>query len=110
METIKEEFANLPGLSEVGYEIVNRYVQRRQMDKADHINSADQPNPPHLILVGRPGTGKTTMANMLCRALGAVKMMSGLDPVTVSNASSISLHELDKKVKEAVNNVPTPKS
>lgn len=103
METIKEEFANLPGLSEVGYEIVNRYVQRRQMDKADHINSADQPNPPHLILVGRPGTGKTTMANMLCRALGAVKMMSGLDPVTISNASSISLHELDKKVKEAVN-------
>lgn len=103
METIKKEFYDMPGLKEIGFEIVNRYVQRRQMDKADHINAEEQQNPPHLILVGRPGTGKTTMANMLCRALGAVKMMSGLDPVTITNASSILIHDLEKKIKEAVN-------
>lgn len=103
LEKIKEEFENMPGLGDIGISIAEKYINFRQMKIDDGISPDRIPGCKHMILVGNPGTGKTTLVNMLCRALGAANIMSGLDAVIIDTPIGLHIDELKAKIKEAVN-------
>lgn len=103
LEKVKEEFENMPGLGEIGISIAEKYINFRQMKIDDGVAVDKIPGCKHMILVGNPGTGKTTLVNMLCRAFGAANIMSGLDAVIVDTPIGLRVDDLKDKIKEAVN-------
>lgn len=103
LDKIEEEFSSKPGLGEIGISISKKYINYRQMKIDDGVEIDKIPNCKHMIFVGNPGTGKTTLVNMLCRAFGSANIMSGLDPVVVDTPIGLSLDELKEKIKDALN-------
>lgn len=103
LEKVKEEFENMPGLGDIGISIAEKYINFRQMKIDDGVSLDKIPGCKHMILVGNPGTGKTTLVNMLCRAFGSANIMSGLDAVIVDTPIGLRVDDLKAKIKEAVN-------
>ena len=103
LEKVKEEFENMPGLGDIGISIAEKYINFRQMKIDDGVSLDKIPGCKHMILVGNPGTGKTTLVNMLCRAFGSANIMSGLDAVIVDTPIGLRVDDLKVKIKEAVN-------
>ena len=93
----------MPGLGDIGISIAEKYINFRQMKIDDGVSLDKIPGCKHMILVGNPGTGKTTLVNMLCRAFGSANIMSGLDAVIVDTPIGLRVDDLKAKIKEAVN-------
>ena len=102
-ETIHHELENYPGLCEIGGKIIDDYIDYRQMQLDDGIQIDDIDNLEHLIFKGNPGTGKTTIVKLLCKALGVAHIMSGAPPIMVSNPENVTLAQITEKINDAVN-------
>lgn len=102
-ESIYAELDKYPGLDKIGRRIIEEYIDLRQMQIDDGKDLDDIKNIKHLVFVGSPGVGKTTVANLLCKSLGVAQLMSGIAPVEVKNPESITKQELELKIKDAVN-------
>lgn len=102
-ESVNKELLTYPGLGEIGVKIIDDYIDYRQMQQEDGIQIDDIDNLEHLIFKGNPGTGKTTIVKLLCKALGVANVMSGAPPIMISNPENTTLQQITEKIKDAVN-------
>jgi len=103
MESVKKELETYPGLGQIGIKIIEDYIDYRQMQLEDGIQVDDIDNLSHLIFKGNPGTGKTTIVKLLCKALGVANIMSGAPPIMISNPENVTLQQISEKISDAVN-------
>lgn len=104
LDSIFEEMRSYPGLGEIGEKIIRSYMAHREMLLEDGEPGGSIANMRHLVFVGSPGTGKTTIAKLLARAMGAANLMSGAPPIVIGNVWNITPDELETKIKDAVDN------
>ena len=100
MDSIQAELSEYPGLSDVGMRIIHDSVNLFRNRQAVGIKAP--PSPKHVILVGKRGTGKNTLANILCKAWGIAGLMSGKPPVVITNPASCSHYTLSRDILRAV--------
>ncbi len=100
MEKVQLELNDYPGLNDVGIQIINDSVKLYQNRKK--VGIANPGSPKHVILVGKRGTGKNTLANLLCKAWGVAGIMSGGKPVTIKNPASVSYDFLKKELNRSL--------
>lgn len=99
MDSVRKEFGHFPGLDETGLPILDRYLNYRKRLRAEGTNDG---RIEHIVLVGNPGTGKTQLAKLLCRALYTANLLSRSDPIEVTNTSSIRPDQLQEAAEQAV--------
>lgn len=94
-----------PGLGEIAQQIAERAIRR---ERSARNRAAKQGKPyqegriaGHLILCGRPGTGKTTLGKELARLFGSCKLMSGADAVYCADARSVTAQQLKEMIRTA---------
>lgn len=96
MDSIEAEFRKYPGLEETGIRIINEAVALYNNRKMNDVREPGSPK--HVILVGKRGTGKTTLADIVNKAWGMAGIMSGGPMVKIENPAAVS-HD---KIKEAI--------
>ena len=99
IQEVENEFPGLGGIirsiTEEALESVRSQRRRRHViKKAVRLLS-------HMLFVGRPGTGKTTIVKVLARLLGKLQITSGADPVIIEDPRHISADELKEKMQSA---------
>lgn len=100
MDSIEKELNNYPGLHDIGIEIITSAVNLYNNRKKNEIK--DPGSPRHIILVGKRGTGKTTLSKVICKAWGMAGIMSGRPPVIIENPASCSHDEIKRKISQAM--------
>ena len=105
-DVIKEISEKYPGLGEVAAEIISncvrRYKSRIEREKSGKRKKKDGRIQRHLLFVGKPGTGKTTLAINLAIAMGIVGLTSGAEPVIISNPRDCTPAQIKEKAEDAV--------
>lgn len=101
MDSIRKEFSRFPGLDKTGLPILENYLNYRKRLRAEGAGPGAG-RLEHIVLVGSPGTGKTKLAHLLCRALYTANLLSRSLPVEVTNSSSISPEQLRDAIEKAV--------
>lgn len=99
IQEVENEFPGLGGIirSITEEALVSVRSQRRRrhvMKKAVRLLS-------HMLFIGRPGTGKTTIIKTIARLLGKLNITSGAEPVIIADPSHISADELKDKMEAA---------
>lgn len=100
MDSIQAELQEYPGLSDVGMRIIQDSVNLFKNRQAVGIKAP--PSPKHVILAGKRGTGKNTLANILCKAWGIAGLMSGKPPVVITNPASCNHDTLERDILRAI--------
>ena len=103
MDSVRKELETYPGLGQIGIKIIEDYIDYRQMQIEDGIKVDDIDNLEHIIFKGNPGTGKTTIVKLLCKALGVVNIMSGAPPIMISSPENVTLSQISEKINDSVN-------
>ena len=104
-ESVLQEFENsYPGLGEIGANIIRKDVKQEQgrRRRTEKCGKCQKHVRRSIILVGNAGTGKTTLARYYPRAMGACGLMSGTEPVMITDPKSCTPDEIAVKVRDAV--------
>lgn len=101
MDSVRKEFERFPGLGTTGLQILEKYLNYRKRLRAEGA-APDAGRMKHIVLVGSPGTGKTQLTKLLCRALCSANFLSHDEPVEITNSSSIRPEQLQEAIEKAV--------
>ena len=101
-EILREVERDFPGLGQIIREICDAALesvqsQRRRMRVVKKRLRLLR----HMLFVGRPGTGKTTIVKTLARLLGKLHITSGAAPVIIDDPRHITADELKEKIHSA---------
>lgn len=103
LDAVLREMDAYPVIGEKVKEIVTDCSYRHEMHSAEGGLHGSKSVLPHMILYGNRGTGKNTLVQLLHKALSAANMISNTLPIQIPNPEIISLSDLERKIKDAVN-------
>jgi len=104
-ETALEQLERLVGLGEIKQRIrqLAQFLQYRQKREAEGWQMRDE-LPLHLVLMGNPGTGKTTLARLIARLYKELGLLSQGQLVEVDRSHLVGAYvgQTEQRVMEAV--------
>lgn len=101
-EIIQEAENEFPGLGGIIRRITEEaLVSVRSQRRRRHVMKKAVRLLPHMLFIGRPGTGKTTIVKTIARLLGKLNITSGADPVIIADPLHITAGELKEKMDSA---------
>lgn len=101
-EIIREAEKAFPGLGAIIRNITDTAIESvRSQRRRQHVLKKRQRLLPHMLFIGRPGTGKTTIVKTLALLLGRLHITSGAEPVIIEDPRHITADELKEKMHSA---------
>ena len=101
-EIIMEAEKEFPGLGGIIREIANNAVESvRSQRRRQHVLKKRLRLLRHMLFIGNPGSGKTTIVKTLSRLLGLLHITSGADPVIIDDPRHITADQLKEKIHSA---------
>lgn len=108
LEEVLAELDDLPGLSHVA-EQVRGVARRAEFDRRRAEHGMGQPaGAPHLVFIGPPGTGKTTIARIYSEALKAIGVLPSGHLVETDRSGMVAgyVGQTAEKVQEKIADAP----
>lgn len=103
---IEKEFASLIGMDSVKQQFIS-FVNEAKLDQKRGLSSKDnhlQDRSYHFMLVGNPGTGKTTVARIIAKVLHQLNIRSADTLVEVDKSNLVGQHigETEKNTRQYI--------